>query len=55
MPRGVLKQVLDSVDRATMASQHAVRIADAARAAFQEESQRLADVGQVIRKTMGRF
>ena len=44
LPRQVLKRAVDGVERASMAAQHAVRIATAARSAFEDESGRLAEV-----------
>ncbi len=47
MSRVLTKQVLDSIDRAMLASQHAERISGQAREAFAEESKRLPGSGTV--------
>ena len=48
IPRTVLRSMMDSVERAHRAAQHAVQISQQARNAFEEEANRLSQVAQCL-------
>jgi len=55
VPKVVFKSIVDCLDRAVMATQHAVKLSAAARSAFEEEATKMQDCSRDAHRWLNKF